>query len=71
MRSVLMRFRMPVLADIVEFFATFGAFPSGTPRPLFTPQPPDDKPDPLVAVIKEMDAAHRALISGSRGGHEF
>jgi acetyl esterase/lipase len=51
----LMRFRMPVLADVVDFFQTFGAFPSGTPRPFFTPSPPDGKPDPMIAIAKQLD----------------
>lgn len=48
----MMRFRVPVLNDIVEFFQTFGAFPSGTPRPYFTPDPPETE---MTAVIRKMD----------------
>lgn len=51
----LMRWRMPVLKDVVDFFQTFGAFPSGTPRPVFTPEPPVQ--DPMQAMITELDAA--------------
>lgn len=50
------RWRMPVLADMVEFFRTFGAFPSGTPRPVFTPELPQDKADPMAAIIARMDS---------------
>ena len=49
------RWRMPVLADTVEFFQRFGAFPSGVPRPLYTPEPPVEKQDMLAELIKEMD----------------
>lgn len=51
--GAMMRFRMPILHDIVEFFQTFGAFPSGTPRPAFTPDPPETE---MTAVLKQMDA---------------
>lgn len=50
--GAMMRFRMPVLNDVVEFFQTFGAFPSGTPRPVFTPDPPETE---MTTVIKKMD----------------
>ena len=50
--GAMMRFRMPVLQDMVDFFQTFGAFPSGTPRPVFTPDPPETE---MTAVIREMD----------------
>lgn len=61
--GAMMRFRMPVLQDITDFFQTFGAFPSGTPRPFFTPDPPEDS---MTAVIKEMDSI-LAPISDGRG----
>ena len=61
-----MRFRLPILADLVEFFQTFGAFPSGTPRPVFTPAPPEGKPDPLIAVIKEMDTILEPISNGAK-----
>ena len=32
------RWRAPVLADMVAFFTQFGAFPSGAPRPAYTPE---------------------------------
>lgn len=47
------RWRMPVLADTLAFFQTFGAFPSGAPRQLYTPEPPVD--DAMTALIKQMD----------------
>jgi acetyl esterase/lipase len=61
--GAMMRFRMPVLADMVEFFQTFGAFPSGTPRPVFTPEPPETEMD---AVLKEMDAVLAPIDGGRR-----
>ncbi len=60
--GAMMRFRVPVLNDIVEFFQTFGAFPSGTPRPMFTPEPPETE---MTAVIRRMDEV-LAPISGGR-----
>jgi acetyl esterase/lipase len=53
--GMMWRWRMPVLKDMVEFFQTFGAFPSGTPRPVFTPEAPEDAEDPMQAVIDELD----------------
>jgi acetyl esterase/lipase len=49
------RWRMPVLADTVEFFQRFGAFPSGVTRAVYTPEPPVEKKDMLAELIKEMD----------------
>lgn len=54
--GMMMRWRMPILKDMVEFFQTFGAFPSGTPRPVFTPEPPSDPADPMQALITDLDA---------------
>jgi acetyl esterase/lipase len=62
----LMRFRMPILGDVVDFFQTFGAFPSGTPRPFFTPAPPEDKPDPMIAVARQMDEILAPIDDGHR-----
>lgn len=59
--GAMMRFRMPVLQDIVDFFQTFGAFPSGTPRPLFTPDPPEDR---MTAVIREMEGILAPIDDG-------
>jgi acetyl esterase/lipase len=50
--GAMMRFRMPILQDMVDFFQTFGAFPSGTPRPFFTPEPPQTE---MTQVLKDMD----------------
>lgn len=61
--GAMMRFRMPVLKDMLEFFQTFGAFPSGAPRPIFTPEPPQDQ---LTAVIKEMDSILEPIADGRR-----
>ncbi len=60
--GAMLRFRMPVLQDMVDFFQTFGAFPSGTPRPVFTPDPPEDR---MTALIKQMDEV-LAPIGGRR-----
>ncbi len=62
--GAMLRFRMPVLQDVTDFFQTFGAFPSGTPRPVFTPDPPEDQ---LTAVIKEMDSILEPISVGGRG----
>jgi acetyl esterase/lipase len=54
--GMMWRWRMPVLADVVEFFSTFGAFPSGVARPVFTPEPPEAEVDPMQKLIAEMDS---------------
>ena len=54
--GMMWRWRMPVLKDVVEFFQTFGAFPSGTPRPVFTPEAPQDPADPMKDLIADLDA---------------
>jgi acetyl esterase/lipase len=61
--GAMMRFRMPVLSDVVEFFQTFGAFPSGTPRPFFTPAPPETE---MTAVIRQMDSVLAPISNGPR-----
>lgn len=61
--GAMMRFRMPMLADMVEFFQTFGAFPSGTPRPVFTPEPPEDE---MTAVIRKMDEVLSPIDTAGR-----
>jgi acetyl esterase/lipase len=48
------RWRAPVLADIVAFFTQFGAFPSGAPRPAFTPEPPEGMTD-IESTIARLD----------------
>ncbi len=59
----LMRFRMPMLRDMVDFFQTFGAFPSGTPRPFFTPEPPETE---MTALMKRMDQVLQPIETGGR-----
>lgn len=61
--GAMMRFRMPILHDVVEFFQTFGAFPSGTPRPVFTPDPPETE---MTAVIRKMDEVLAPIDGGRR-----
>lgn len=61
--GAMMRFRMPILNDMVEFFQTFGAFPSGTPRPVFTPDPPETE---MTTVIKQMDEVLAPIDGGRR-----
>jgi acetyl esterase/lipase len=62
----LWRWRMPVLTDVVEFFYRFGAFPSGTPRPVFTPEPPVEQQDPMTALINQMDSILEPISVGRR-----
>lgn len=61
----MMRFRMPILQDMLDFFQTFGAFPSGVARPVFTPSPPEDE---MTTVIKQMDTILEPISSGSLRG---
>lgn len=65
--GALWRWRMPVLADTLDFFYTFGAFPSGVQRPVYTPEPPVDQQDPMTALIKEMDAILYPISDGEGG----
>lgn len=53
--GALWRWRMPVLADITDFFTRFGAFPSGTPRPNYVPEPPVGEEDKIQDVIATLD----------------
>jgi acetyl esterase/lipase len=48
------RWRAPVLADMIAFFTQFGAFPSGAPRPAFTPNPPEGMRD-IESTIARLD----------------
>lgn len=48
------RWRAPVLADMIAFFTQFGAFPSGAPRPAFTPEPPEGMKD-IETTIARLD----------------
>lgn len=59
------RWRAPVLKDMVEFFQIFGAFPSGVPRPLFTPEPPVGTPD-MEAIVARLDSMFAPIDSGRR-----
>jgi acetyl esterase/lipase len=49
------RWRMPVLQDVTDFFARFGAFPLGQPRPNFVPEPPVEEQDRMRDVIAKLD----------------
>jgi acetyl esterase/lipase len=59
----MMRFRMPVLQDMVDFFQTFGAFPSGVPRPFFTPEPPQTE---MTALMEQMDRVLQPINTTGR-----
>lgn len=61
--GAMMRFRMPVLQDMVDFFQTFGAFPSGTPRPFFTPEPPETE---MTALMNQMDQVLQPIETSDR-----
>jgi acetyl esterase/lipase len=52
--GALWRWRAPVLADMVSFFTQFGAFPSGVPKPVYTPDPPQGKGD-IQTTIAALD----------------
>lgn len=65
--GALWRWRMPILSDILSFFQTFGAFPSGTPRAVYTPEPPVEEQDPMTALIQQMDEI-LAPVSNAPGG---
>ena len=56
------RWRMPVLQDTLDFFQTFGAFSSGTPRPVYTPEPPVD--DAMTALVKQLDQSLLPIDGG-------
>jgi acetyl esterase/lipase len=60
--GALWRWRMPVLQDTLDFFQTFGAFPSGAPRLAYTPEPPVD--DAMTALVKNLDAQLLPLWGG-------
>lgn len=59
------RWRMPVLQDTLDFFQTFGAFPSGVARAVYTPEPPVD--DKMTALIKGMEDILEPIDNGSGG----
>lgn len=52
--GALWRWRAPTLTDMVDFFWQFGAFPSGTQRPVFTPEPPAGTTD-IGTIVAELD----------------
>lgn len=60
------RWRAPVLADIVEFFQRFGAFPSGAPRPVYTPEPPVGQPD-IAAIVATLDGMFTPMERNAGG----
>ena len=49
------RWRAPVLADMISFFTQFGAFPSGAPRPVYTPAPPEGQTT-IEDTINKLDS---------------
>ena len=49
------RWRAPVLADMVAFFTQFGAFPSGVPKPPYTPAAPEGQTS-IEATINKLDS---------------
>ncbi|HEY4202316.1 MAG TPA: alpha/beta hydrolase [Devosiaceae bacterium] len=59
--GALWRWRMPILNDVVEFFSTFGAFPSGVPRVAVAPAAPegvlaDGQPiQPMAKIVDQLD----------------
>jgi acetyl esterase/lipase len=64
--GALWRWRMPVLKDVLDFFQTFGAFPSGVTRPLFTPEPPVEGADPMTELIAKMDGILAPISAPAR-----
>lgn len=58
------RWRMPILQDITDFFTRFGAFPSGTPRPNFVPEPPLEERDRLEEIIATLDGMFEGIDGG-------
>jgi acetyl esterase/lipase len=59
------RWRAPVLADMVSFFTQFGAFPSGAPRPAYTPEAPEGQSD-IAETIKRLDAVLSPIENSKR-----
>ncbi len=60
--GALWRWRLPVLEEVTQFFARFGAFPSGAPRPNYIPDPPQTfdiagggTPQPIDDVVRQME----------------
>lgn len=62
--GALWRWRMPVLDDMVSFFQTFGAFPSGVPYVAVAPQAPEQLPEaiaPMEQIVSEMNAMFQPI----------
>ena len=53
--GALWRWRLPVLDDMVAFFARFGAFPGGMARPSYVPEAPEGQAD-IKAIVTKLDA---------------
>ncbi|HEV7275778.1 MAG TPA: alpha/beta hydrolase [Devosiaceae bacterium] len=62
--GALWRWRLPVLADVTEFFGRFGAFPSGVPRPALVAEPAAGTSDKMEAVIAEMENIFDPISDG-------
>lgn len=60
------RWRAPVLSDMVAFFTQFGAFPSGAPRPAYTPEAPQGMGD-IQATIARLDDVLSPIEGASDG----
>ncbi len=59
------RWRAPVLSDMIAFFTQFGAFPSGAPRPVYTPAPPEGQND-IETTIARLDAVLSPIDDSKR-----
>lgn len=68
--GALWRWRAPVLQDMVSFFTQFGAFPSGVPKPVYTPAPPEGTTDiqstiaRLDTLLNPIDSTPLAAVGG-------
>lgn len=60
------RFSMPILSDMVDFFRTFGAFPSGTPKPVYTPELPQAKAGSMADIVARLDSVLDPISTGRR-----
>jgi len=52
--GAMLRWRAPVLDDMVFFFSSFGAFPSGQPRVAVVPEPAAGVEEPVAGVTESM-----------------
>src|SRR3569833_1284254 len=59
------RWRAPVLADMISFFTQFGAVPSGVPRPVYTPAPPEGLND-IESTITKLDTIQSPIDDEKR-----